>query len=105
MGTARVLAVVGLHVNTFRPFTGTKTSVLFLQKRLKDEQPLRDYPVFLAVNERPVKDNSGDYVFKKNPDGTYATDDQGKRIMDHDLDDIAEGFRDFALQERLSFWK
>ena len=29
---ARILAVVGLHVNTFKPHTGTKTSVLFLQK-------------------------------------------------------------------------
>jgi type I restriction enzyme M protein len=29
---ARVLAVVGLHPNTFKPHTGTKTSILFLQK-------------------------------------------------------------------------
>ena len=29
---ARLLAVVGLHPNTFRPHTGTKTSVLFMQK-------------------------------------------------------------------------
>src|SRR3989344_5484876 len=28
---ARILAVVGLHGNTFKPHTGTKTSVLFLQ--------------------------------------------------------------------------
>lgn len=28
----RVLAVVSLHVNTFKPHTGTKTSVVFLQK-------------------------------------------------------------------------
>jgi type I restriction enzyme M protein len=29
---ARILAVVGLHGNTFKPHTSTKTSVLFLQK-------------------------------------------------------------------------
>ena len=29
---ARLLAVVGLHPNSFRPHTGTKTSVLFIQK-------------------------------------------------------------------------
>lgn len=29
---ARILAVVGLGPNTFKPHTGTKTSVLFLQK-------------------------------------------------------------------------
>lgn len=32
MDKARILAVAGLHVNTFKPHTGTKTSVLFLQK-------------------------------------------------------------------------
>lgn len=32
MDQARILAVVGLHVNTFKPHTGTKTSILFLRK-------------------------------------------------------------------------
>ncbi len=32
---ARLLAVVGLHPNTFKPHTGTKTSVLFVQKYSK----------------------------------------------------------------------
>ena len=31
-GRGRILAVVGLHGNTFKPHTGTKTSVLFVQK-------------------------------------------------------------------------
>jgi len=31
-GKARILAVVGLHGNTFKPHAGTKTSVVFLQK-------------------------------------------------------------------------
>lgn len=34
---ARLLAVVGLHQNTFKPHTGTKTSVLFIQKYTHDE--------------------------------------------------------------------
>ena len=34
---ARLLAVVGLHLNTFKPHTGTKTSILFLQKYTDDE--------------------------------------------------------------------
>lgn len=29
---ARILAIVGLHGNTFKPHTGTKTSIIFLQK-------------------------------------------------------------------------
>ncbi|MGQ9706015.1 MAG: HsdM family class I SAM-dependent methyltransferase [bacterium] len=35
---ARILAVVGLHGNTFKPHTGTKTSVLFLQKYRDEEK-------------------------------------------------------------------
>lgn len=34
---ARILAVVGLHGNTFKPHTGTKTSVVFLQKYVEEE--------------------------------------------------------------------
>lgn len=34
---ARLLAVVGLHGNTFKPHTGTKTSVLFIQKYTEAE--------------------------------------------------------------------
>jgi type I restriction enzyme M protein len=34
---ARLLAVVGLHPNTFKPHTGTKTSVLFVQKYTQDQ--------------------------------------------------------------------
>ena len=39
MRRARILAVVGLHVNSFKPHTGTKTSVLFLQKWSEEEAP------------------------------------------------------------------
>src|SRR5258708_6845487 len=34
---ARLLAVVGLHANTFKPHTGTKTSGLFVQKYTQDQ--------------------------------------------------------------------
>lgn len=34
---ARLLAVVGLHPNTFKPHTGTKTSMLFVQKYTQEQ--------------------------------------------------------------------
>lgn len=91
---ARILAVVGLHGNTFKPHTGTKTSVLFLKKWGVDEKIPQDYPIFMAVSKKAGKDNSGEYVYKKNPDGT-VTYDSGKRILDHDLNEIAEEFLEF----------
>jgi len=79
---ARVLAVVGLHGNTFKPHTGTKTSVLFLQKWAEDEEPLEDYPIFMAVSKKGGKDNSGEYVFKKDESGQIMTDIKGNPAID-----------------------
>jgi len=106
MGKARILAVVGLGGNTFKPHAGTKTSVLFIQKWNDRLCPKKeDYPVFLAVSEKSGKDNSGEYIFKKNELGEPEIDKHGHLIVDHDLDKIAENFVDFAKKEKLSFWK
>lgn len=111
---ARILAVVGLRNNTFKPHTGTKTSVLFVQKwddKLCSKK--EDYPIFFAVSEKSGKDNSGDYILIKNDDGTFKLDKYGHFIYDHDLhnhngelpDGIAEAFSKWAKEEKLSFWK
>ena len=108
---ARILAVVSLHGNTFKPHTGTKTSVLFLQKWNEDEKagPLcptvEDYPIFFATSQNGGKDSSGEYVFRKGPDGRPLVDSFGHMMVEHDLKEIAEGFHDFAIEEGLSFWK
>lgn len=53
---ARILAVVGLHNNTFKPHTGTKTSVLFLQKWDDKLCPKKDdYPIFFAGQDDPFE--------------------------------------------------
>ena len=116
---ARILAVVGLDVNTFKPHTGTKTSVIFLQKWNDDDSDKRyycpkveDYPIFFAVSEKSGKDNSGEYVYAKDESGRLKLDKHGHYIVDHDLhnhekdlsDGIAEAFIDFAKSEKLSFW-
>lgn len=73
----RILAVVGLHGNVFKPHTGTKTSVLFVQKwtdencgfpnicpkPTPDENGNIDYPIFFATMQAPSKDNSGDKIY------------------------------------------
>jgi type I restriction enzyme M protein len=111
---ARILAVVGLHGNTFKPHTGTKTSVLFVQKWDNKLCPKKDdYPIFFAVSEKGGKDNSGDYIYLKNVDGKYLLDKNGHLVVDHDLhnhggelpDGIAEAFIKFAKNQELSFWK
>jgi len=100
---ARILAVVGLHVNTFKPHTGTKTSVLFLQKW--EDEPLKDYPIFMAVSKKSGKDSSGEYVYKKDNKGGFILNEKARKVLDHDLDEVADKFIDFAKKEGFSFWK
>ncbi len=118
----RILAVVGLHGNVFKPHTGTKTSVLFVQKWDDELCPKKeDYPIFFATMQKPSKDNSGDKIYLKDPDtGENALDEHGHLIVDHDLyqlsykkqdgtivklkPGIAEAFEEFAKKEGLSFF-
>lgn len=58
-----------------------------------------DYPIFFAVNEKPVKDESGEYIYKKNPDGSFVLDEHGHPVIDNDLDEIAEAFIKFAKEQ------
>jgi len=111
---ARIIAVVGLHGNTFKPHTGTKTSVLFVQKWSDKLCPQKDdYPIFFGVSEKAGKNNSGEYIYVKNGEGKPVLDKYGHLIVDHDLhnhngelaDGIAEAFIDWAKKEKLSFWK
>ncbi|MCW4049133.1 MAG: N-6 DNA methylase [Candidatus Bathyarchaeota archaeon] len=104
MEKARILAVVSLHSNTFKPHTGTKTSVLFLQKWDEKLCPKKeDYPIFFAVSERGGKDNSGNYVVKSDNDGRPIVDEHGHLGIDHDLFEIADAFEKFVKKERMSF--
>lgn len=115
---ARILGVVGLHGNTFKPHTGTKTSVIFLQKWNDDNSDPKyycpkteDYPIFFAVSENGGKDNSGEYIYLKDEFGNKKVDKHGHYIVEHDLHNqggdlpsgIAEAFIDWAKSEKLSF--
>lgn len=115
----RILAVVGLHLNTFKPHTGTKTSVLFVQKWNDDaSEPqyhcpkVADYPIFFATQQKASKDNSGDKLIATDADGKLLRDSHGHWVIQHDLfnhdgltaDGIAEAFAEFAAKEKLSFF-
>jgi len=118
MERCRILAVVGLHQNTFKPHTGTKTSVLFVQKWNDDpvKGPLcpkvEDYDIFFATQQVESVDNSGCKVYRKNPDGTFMRDTHGHFVVSHDLfnhdglteDGIAEAFEEFARKEGFRFF-
>jgi type I restriction enzyme M protein len=107
---ARLLAVVGLHVNTFKPFTNTKTSVLFLQKWGGNAgKPIEDYPVFMATSQKSGKNNSGEYVYKivnghiVDEDGGQITQSGKPAAIDHDLDTVAGAFIEWGKGQGFGF--
>lgn len=64
-----------------------------------------DYPIFFAVNQKPVKDQSGDYRYKKDEKGELIIDEHGHPVIDHDLDEIADAFMKFAKKQGFDFWR
>ncbi|MCS6132257.1 SAM-dependent methyltransferase [Clostridium botulinum] len=112
----RILAVVGLHGNVFKPHTGTKTSVLFVQKWDDKLCPKKeDYPIFFATMRESSKDNSGEKIYRvvDGDEGAYMLDEHHHLVVKHDLynhdglteDGIAEAFEEFAKKEGLSFFQ
>lgn len=77
----RIVAVVGLHGNVFKPHTGTKTSVLFVQKWDDTLCPKKDdYPIFFATMQEPSKDNSGEKIYVKR---TLTSQEKQKTPMEY----------------------
>jgi type I restriction enzyme M protein len=111
LSRARLLAVVGLHFFTFRPFASIKTSVVFLQKwGGAAGPPILDYPVFMAISTRPGKDNRGRYLYRYDEAGLLL-DDHGVPIIesgrpaavDSDLGEIADAFDAWVDEQGLEF--
>ena len=97
MERARILAVVGIEGNSFKPHTGTKTSVIFLQKWDIEKNPFQiNYPIFFATSKLPFKNNSGEYVYQN--DNSRETEN-----LRNDLFDIAEAFEAWGKEQGFEF--
>ena len=98
------MAVVGLHGNVFEPHSGTKTSVLFIQKWHETLCPKTDdYPIFFATMQEPSKDNSGDKIYVKKKDFPNAKtadknldEDNVADPIDH-YDELPQDTEEFLL--------
>lgn len=86
---ARVLASVSLPALTFMPQTGTKTSVLILQRKTPEEMKAEtesgsaaDYAVFMATPKAVGHGRrAGDVVFLRTPDGDTIEYKLKRRII------------------------
>lgn len=78
----QILASIGLHPYTFKPFTLAKTSILFVRKLQDGETLPDDYTIFTAVSQRPGKTKLGRPLYLE--DGA---------TLDCDMDEIAAAYR------------
>ncbi len=92
--SARLLAVVNCHKNTFQPHTGVRTCLVIFQKHRPNDKPLPDYPIFMAISKKVGQDSEGIPIFKKEDSSSDL------EILDHDLDEILKDYNRF-LQNNL----
>ncbi len=90
ISNAKVLGVVGLGGNMFKPFTNTKTVVLFLQKRykpldLQNHLPLysSESPISFCVTEKSGKDKTGKIILDGSGNIVSDLPEITKYLCDH----------------------
>jgi len=81
---ARIVAIIDVPLETFLPNTGTKTTIMILQKMPTNKLP-KDYPVFMAVAE------------------FCGHDRRGKEINEDDLIEVPKKFKEWSKKNNFNF--
>lgn len=87
---ASVIGIVSLSQETFQPSTHTKTSVLFLEKKICSRKN-----IFMAIANAVGHNKNGKEIYKINKDGSFLLDKNNNKILDDDTPDIANNFIKF----------
>ena len=93
---ALVTAIIQLPAETFQPYTGTQTCLVFLEKG----KPSKAYQVFMAQSEKVGKNQRGKDIYKRNPDGSIILDENENLILDNDLTDILHDYQRYLSGEK-----
>ncbi len=85
----KLLVVINNHKNTFQPHTGVRTCLVVVQKLPSGENPLTDYPIFMAISRNIGQDSEGKPIFIRD-DVNGLTDE-----IDQDLSDILSDYEKY----------
>ena len=127
----RIVASVDLHADTFQPRNGTQTSVLFLQKKTKQQKDaeeksgtMADYNIFMSMVEKVGHDKRGNPTFKRDKEGNEilvpdtnsvlvlgdtgtgertVSHQQKKKVEDDQTPDVPEIFAKWKKQEGIAW--
>jgi len=127
----RIVASIDLNADTFQPRNGTQTSVLFLQKKTKQQKDseeksgkMADYNIFMAMVEKVGHDKRGNPIFKRDKEGNEilvpdtnsvlvlgdtctgertVSHQQKKKVEDDQTPDVPEIFAKWKQQEGIAW--
>jgi type I restriction enzyme M protein len=107
---ARILAVISMPTGTFmHAGVNPKTSLLFLQKLSEQElSKLKksNYSVFMAVVEKvgyDLNSKTPKVIYKKTEKGEIIKNGNGDPVIETDIPEIIEAFKEFKKKHSLSF--
>lgn len=88
----QIIASIDLHGDTFQPSTGVQTSVLVVQKKTEKEknEPIHNYPVFMAVVDKVGHDKRGSTLWKRDPDGEIMYFKKFRKLESGDVEEYEE---------------
>lgn len=102
----RIVASIDLHVDTFQPRNGTQTSVLFLQKKTKEQKDaeaksgqMADYNIFMAMVEKIGHDKRGNPLFKRDKEGNEILVPDKNNVLV--MGETGEGVRTVAHEQKV----
>ena len=98
MRKVQITAIIDLPREAFQPHTGTKTSLVFLEKVRSIPD---DYPIFMAVSEAVGHDRRGNPLYRKDASGTNLLDDNKNPVIWNDLPEIFEQWKYFNLTKKI----
>lgn len=102
----RILASISLPQTTFMPETGTKLSLLLLQKIDSNELYKineKGYSIFMAEIEKIGHDGHRNTIYKRDKSGNILKDTEGNSIIDSDIPEIIKCFNEYKKSYNLDF--
>jgi type I restriction enzyme M protein len=93
----KITGIVQLPSETFQPYTGTQTCIVFAETNQKKE---KDYQIFMAQVDKVGKNQRGKDLFKRTETGSLIEDKDGNTILDNDLVDIIVDYEKFKVGKK-----
>jgi len=104
-----LLACVDLPIETFQPFVGTKTNIVFLEKKSNEEinqiksKKIDGYDIFMACAYKIGHDRRGNPLYRRDSSSdnniasskTEGTMENNSKILDDDLPEITRQFKEW----------